>query len=68
MMGVGDFEEIYGVEEEDNGNEPHVGQWDAVLTCFFIDTVSDAPPTRDTTREIPTTIGKEYCQLPAHHT
>lgn len=42
MVSVGDFEEIYSAEEEDgNGQEPHSGQWDAVLTCFFIDTVSN---------------------------
>lgn len=38
---AGDFEEIYGAEENDpRGNESHIGKWDAVLTCFFIDTVS----------------------------
>lgn len=34
----GDFEEIYGVDSDPR--EPHSGQWDSVLTCFFIDTVS----------------------------
>lgn len=34
----GDFEEIYGAVDTD-ASEPHAGQWDAVLTCFFIDTV-----------------------------
>ncbi|KAI0634305.1 N2227-domain-containing protein [Trametes polyzona] len=34
---AGDFEEIYGSEEADD-SEPQAGQWDAVLTCFFIDT------------------------------
>jgi carnosine N-methyltransferase len=33
----GDFEEIYGVDTDPS--EPHSGQWDSVLTCFFIDTV-----------------------------
>ncbi|KAG6823236.1 hypothetical protein H0H93_003993, partial [Arthromyces matolae] len=33
---AGDFEEIYGVESDPD--EPHAGQWNAVLTCFFIDT------------------------------
>jgi carnosine N-methyltransferase len=37
MEVAGDFEEVYGAP----GNE-HAGQWDAVLTCFFIDTVSVA--------------------------
>jgi len=36
----GDFEEIYGCPDE--GNE-HIGQWDAIVTCFFIDTVSPPP-------------------------
>ncbi len=35
---AGDFEEIYG-SEVDEGEEPHSGQWNAILTCFFIDTV-----------------------------
>jgi carnosine N-methyltransferase len=34
---LGDFEEIYGTQND--ANEPQSGQWDAVLTCFFIDTV-----------------------------
>ncbi|KAI0672280.1 N2227-domain-containing protein [Trametes maxima] len=34
---AGDFEEIYGAEDGDDA-EPQVEQWDAVLTCFFIDT------------------------------
>ncbi|KAJ7028313.1 N2227-domain-containing protein [Mycena alexandri] len=34
---AGDFEEIFGTE----GNEPQAGQWDAVLTCFFIDTAKN---------------------------
>ena len=33
---LGDFEEIYGSPDE--GNE-HIIQWDAIVTCFFIDTV-----------------------------
>jgi carnosine N-methyltransferase len=37
----GDFEEVYGAEEGDGSeHEPQSGQWDAVLTCFFIDTVT----------------------------
>lgn len=40
---LGDFEEIYGAEEgNEKGQEPQSGQWDAILTCFFIDTVSSA--------------------------
>jgi hypothetical protein len=34
---AGDFEEIYGGEADPN--EPQSGLWDAVMTCFFIDTV-----------------------------
>lgn len=37
---IGDFEEIYGAEYEVDSLEPQSGQWDAVMTCFFIDTVS----------------------------
>lgn len=33
----GDFEEIYGGESDPD--EPQAGEWDAVMTCFFIDTV-----------------------------
>lgn len=39
---AGDFIEIYGVGDEESqrtGKESHEGAWDAVLTCFFIDTV-----------------------------
>ncbi|KAF7335718.1 N2227-domain-containing protein [Mycena venus] len=36
---AGDFEEIYGTESD--ANEPQSGQWDAVLTCFFIDTAKN---------------------------
>ncbi|KAB5592962.1 hypothetical protein CTheo_3597 [Ceratobasidium theobromae] len=43
---AGDFEEIYGVEPDPNADpdsepEPHAGEWDAVLTCFFIDTAKN---------------------------
>jgi len=39
---AGDFEEIYGAEQGDgSGQEPQSGQWDAVLTCFFIDTAKN---------------------------
>ncbi|KAI9567608.1 N2227-domain-containing protein [Boletus coccyginus] len=37
---AGDFEEIYGTEDTEE-SEPHAGQWDAVLTCFFIDTAKN---------------------------
>ncbi len=40
---AGDFVEIYGVSDQDAQGDPskdsHEGAWDAVLTCFFIDTV-----------------------------
>ncbi|KAF8064870.1 N2227-like protein-domain-containing protein [Lyophyllum atratum] len=36
---AGDFEEIYGVETDPN--EPQAGEWDAILTCFFIDTAKN---------------------------
>ncbi|TFY80859.1 hypothetical protein EWM64_g3160 [Hericium alpestre] len=38
---AGDFEEIYGMQDESDANEPHSGQWDAILTCFFIDTAKN---------------------------
>ncbi|KAI6143798.1 N2227-domain-containing protein [Pisolithus tinctorius] len=37
---AGDFEEIYGSENSDE-NEPQAGKWDAILTCFFIDTAKN---------------------------
>ncbi|KAH7883121.1 N2227-like protein-domain-containing protein [Phlebopus sp. FC_14] len=37
---AGDFEEIYGAVETDE-DEPQGGQWDAVMTCFFIDTAKN---------------------------
>ncbi|KAJ7763152.1 N2227-domain-containing protein [Mycena maculata] len=37
---AGDFEEIYG-SPEINSDEPQAGQWDAILTCFFIDTAKN---------------------------
>ncbi|PIL29128.1 hypothetical protein GSI_09176 [Ganoderma sinense ZZ0214-1] len=40
---AGDFEEIYGGSDPlvaDDG-DPSAGQWDAVLTCFFIDTAKN---------------------------
>jgi len=38
---AGDFEEVYGQQDgEPDANEPSAGQWDAILTCFFIDTVN----------------------------
>ncbi|KAJ7667264.1 N2227-domain-containing protein [Mycena rosella] len=36
---AGDFEEIYGAEIK--ADEPQAGQWDAILTCFFIDTAKN---------------------------
>ncbi|KIO16385.1 hypothetical protein M407DRAFT_246994 [Tulasnella calospora MUT 4182] len=45
---AGDFIEIYGVTDEDvrsgkvdDGKTSQEGQWNAVLTCFFIDTAKD---------------------------
>jgi len=36
---AGDFEEIYGGESDPD--EPQAGEWDAVMTCFFIDTAKN---------------------------
>lgn len=42
---AGDFEEIYGGEAEAGGagEQKQKGQWSAVVTCFFIDTVRPGP-------------------------
>lgn len=37
-MVAGDFEEIYGNPDKDN---EHLDQWDAIVTCFFIDTAKN---------------------------
>ncbi|KAF8922369.1 N2227-domain-containing protein [Mucidula mucida] len=37
---AGDFEEIYG-QPENTADEVHAGQFDAILTCFFIDTAKN---------------------------
>jgi carnosine N-methyltransferase len=38
---AGDFEDVYGQQGgEADPDEPSAGLWDAVLTCFFIDTVT----------------------------
>ena len=38
---AGDFEDVYGQQDGDaDPDEPSAGLWDAVLTCFFIDTVT----------------------------
>lgn len=37
---AGDFEEIYGSPDSEE-DEVHAGQFDAVLTCFFIDTAKN---------------------------
>ncbi|KAL7284714.1 hypothetical protein ACG7TL_002020 [Trametes sanguinea] len=40
VAGECDFEEIYG-DDDNDASEPHAGQWDAVMTCFFIDTAKN---------------------------
>jgi len=37
---AGDFEEVYGTDGNED-DEPQSGLWDAVLTCFFIDTAKN---------------------------
>ncbi|EKM56641.1 uncharacterized protein PHACADRAFT_194233 [Phanerochaete carnosa HHB-10118-sp] len=37
---AGDFEEVYGPDDYEYG-EPQAGLWDAILTCFFIDTAKN---------------------------
>jgi len=36
---AGDFEEVYGGDP--GPHEPQAGHWDAILTCFFIDTAKN---------------------------
>lgn len=65
---LGDFEEIYGAQEGDgSGQEPQSGQWDAILTCFFIDTVSTTFLLHRKYARLNRTTGKEYCELPSHY-
>ncbi|VDC05234.1 unnamed protein product [Peniophora sp. CBMAI 1063] len=37
---AGDFEEVYGKDDHDE-DDPANGQWDAIVTCFFIDTAKN---------------------------
>ncbi|KAL5478532.1 hypothetical protein ACEPAI_2716 [Sanghuangporus weigelae] len=37
---AGDFEEVYGTDDHDE-DEPQTGQWNAIMTCFFIDTAKN---------------------------
>ncbi len=60
---LGDFEELFGVKEDPDEDE--TGQWDAVLTCFFIDTVS-CGAFRDLAAEFRTS-GQKHCQLPSNY-
>lgn len=61
----GDFEEIYGAADIDE-DEPQAGQWDAILTCFFIDTVCHRLAGSITDELIKEFLGKEHRQLPSH--
>jgi len=38
---AGDFEEVYGAPDLDDSDEPQAGKWNAVVTCFFIDTAKN---------------------------
>ncbi|KZV71234.1 N2227-domain-containing protein [Peniophora sp. CONT] len=37
---AGDFEEVYGKDDFEE-DDPSSGQWDAIVTCFFIDTAKN---------------------------
>ncbi|EJD01859.1 N2227-domain-containing protein [Fomitiporia mediterranea MF3/22] len=37
---AGDFEEVYGNDDHEE-DEPQAGKWNAVMTCFFIDTAKN---------------------------
>lgn len=68
----GDFEEVYGADgNEEPGSEPQSGKWDAILTCFFIDTVRNPQfPSERIHAHIlfVYVVGQKYRQLLAHHT
>jgi hypothetical protein len=65
---AGDFEEVYGQQDgETDPNEPSAGLWDAVLTCFFIDTVTTLSLLH---RGIILTLlraGEKYRELSSHY-
>lgn|SRR6266850_3368012 len=64
---AGDFEEVYGQQDgEPDANEPSAGQWDAILTCFFIDTVNALLFLHERSLTI-VHAGKKYSELPSHH-
>jgi carnosine N-methyltransferase len=46
---IGDFEEVYG--SESHPGEPQAGEWDAIMTCFFIDTVRNSSNVSGTINE-----------------
>ena len=66
---IGDFEEIYGAEHTDE-DEPQAGKWDAVLTCFFIDTVRPTLHVHTDGQPLIIATGQKHRQLsscPAPH-
>ena len=67
---AGDFEDIYGQQGgEADPDEPSAGLWDAVLTCFFIDTVTICTLSCTVGRTLVTLLhaGKKYRELSSHY-
>lgn len=66
---TGDFEEIYGETEElelEDG-APSAGHWDAVVTCFFIDTVIILDFPRRLRIDLTVRSGQKCGQLPTNY-
>lgn len=67
---AGDFEEVYGLQDGDaDPDEPSAGLWDAVLTCFFIDTVIILSLSCTTEKNSLTLLrlGEKYRELSSDH-
>ena len=63
---TGDFEDIYGPDEYD-GDEPQAGLWDAIVTCFFIDTVNSFHRPACPVVYLTIPAGQKHRQLPPNH-
>jgi hypothetical protein len=67
---AGDFEDVYGQQGgEADPDEPSAGLWDAVLTCFFIDTVTicSLSCTVERTSLMLLYAGEKYRELSSHY-
>ena len=62
LTSPGDFEEVYGAKEGNpQGHEVQDGKWDAVVTCFFIDTVRSLALIEALDMSTSYTQGKKHC-------